>query len=118
MLTPLEAYVLEDGTAERNALLALHKSKTRFDDTKYLDVYTDTEILHYKLAGDVLELFGKHNHLFGRVPIIVCPANTKRKSGFDDLISLFDAYNALNSDLVNEIADHRNAYLIIENARI
>ena len=111
ILTPLECYVLEDGTAERNVLLAIHKFKRRFDDIEYLDAYTDAEVLHY-------ELIGKHNHIFGRVPIIVCPANSERKSGFEDLISLFDSYNALNSDLVNEIADHRNAYLIIENAKI
>lgn len=119
ILTPLECYVLEDGTAERNVLLAIHKFKRRFDDTEYLDVYTDEEILHYKLVEDSeIELVGKHNHIFGRVPVIVCPANSERKSGFEDLISLFDSYNALNSDLVNEIADHRNAYLIIENAKI
>ncbi|OCZ49567.1 phage portal protein [Dehalobacter sp. TeCB1] len=119
ILTPLECYVLEDGTAERNVLLAIHKFKRRFDDTEYLDVYTDAEILHYKLIKDSeIELIGKHNHIFGRVPVIVCPANSERKSGFEDLISLFDSYNALNSDLVNEIADHRNAYLIIENAKI
>ncbi len=119
ILTPLECYVLEDGTAERNVLLAIHKFKRRFDDTEYLDVYTDVEILHYKLVEDSeIELVGKHNHIFGRVPVIVCPANSERKSGFEDLISLFDSYNALNSDLVNEIADHRNAYLIIENAKI
>ena len=119
ILTPLECYVLEDGTAERNILLAIHKFKRRFDDTEYLDVYTKAEILHYKLVEDSgIVLIGKHNHIFGRVPVIVCPANSERKSGFEDLISLFDSYNALNSDLVNEIADHRNAYLIIENAKI
>lgn len=119
ILTPLECYVLEDGTAERNVLLAIHRFKRRFDDTEFLDVYTDSEILHYKLIENSgIELIGKHNHIFGRVPVIVCPANSERKSGFEDLVSLFDAYNALNSDLVNEIADHRNAYLIIENAKI
>ena len=41
ILTPLECYVLEDGTAERNVLLAIHKFKRRFDNTEYLDVYTD-----------------------------------------------------------------------------
>ena len=48
----------------------------------------------------------------------ICLANSEKKSGFQDVISLFDAYNALNSDLVNEIADHRNSYLIIENAKL
>ncbi|SDL24389.1 phage portal protein [Natronincola ferrireducens] len=123
ILTPLEAYVLEDGTAERNVLLALHRFTRRFDETEYLDVYTDTEILHYKITtdekgGTELGYIDKHNHIFNRVPVIVCPASSERKSGFQDVLSLFDAYNALNSDLVNEIADHRNAYLVIENAKI
>ncbi|WP_235332392.1 phage portal protein [Paenibacillus terrae] len=130
VLSPLNAYVLEDGTAERNVLLGLHKFTRRFDKQVYLDVYTDHEILHYTIGSDdkgnqmkqnqspELKYIGKHNHIFGRVPLISCPANTERKSGFHDVISLFDAYNALNSDLVNEIADHRNAYLVIENAKL
>ncbi|MGG1672407.1 phage portal protein, partial [Paenibacillus sp. NRS-1783] len=130
VLSPLNAYVLEDGTAERNVLLGLHKFTRRFDKQVYLDVYTDHEILHYTISSDdkhnpikqnqapELKYIGKHNHIFGRVPLISCPANTERKSGFHDVISLFDAYNALNSDLVNEIADHRNAYLVIENAKL
>lgn len=120
ILTPLDAFALEDGTAERNVILALHQFTKKFDDKKYLDVYTDSEILHYELGTGktTLNFIGKHNHIFGRVPVITCLANTERKSGFQDVISLFDAYNALNSDLVNEIADHRNAYLVIENAKL
>ena len=120
VLTPLNAYVLEDGTVEHTPLLALHRFEKPFeDDVEYLDVYTDQEIQHYQITGDSdMTFLGRHPHLFGRVPVIVCPANAERKSGFEDVISLFDAYNALNSDLVNEIADHRNAYLIIENAKI
>ncbi|AOY76736.1 phage portal protein [Clostridium formicaceticum] len=117
ILNPMSCYVLEDGTAERNGILALHKFNRRFDENTYLDVYTNHEILHY-IIEDGLKLQGKHTHIFDRVPIIVCPANSERKSGFHDVISLVDAYNAINSDLVNEISDHRNAYLVIENAKI
>ena len=122
ILTPLNAYVLEDGSAERNVVLALHTFTKKFDTTKYLDVYTANEILHYELGSNSnkssLNLIGSHEHIFGKVPVTVCPANNEKISGFQDVISLFDAYNALNSDLVNEIADHRNAYLVIENAKI
>ena len=122
ILTPLNAYVLEDGSAERNVVLALHTFTKKFDTTKYLDVYTANEILHYELGSNSnkssLNLIGSHEHIFGRVPVTVCPANNEKISGFQDVISLFDAYNALNPDLVNEIADHRNAYLVIENAKI
>lgn len=127
ILTPLNCFVLEDGTADRNVALGLHRFTKPFEDKQYLDVYTNTEILHYEIGKEEhgrgsdkpkLIYVGKHSHIFDRVPIVSCPANTERKSGFHDSISLFDAYNALNSDLVNEIADHRNAYLVIENAKI
>ena len=122
ILTPLNAYVLEDGSAERNVVLALHTFTKKFDDKKYLDVYSANEILHYESGSVVaptgLKYIGSHEHIFGRVPVSICLANSEKKSGFQDVISLIDAYNALNSDLVNEIADHRNAYLIIENSKI
>lgn len=118
VLTPMNAYVLDDGTAERNVTLAIHKFSKAFEDNEYLDVYTDDVIYHYHLDEGKLEYLGEHPHLFERVPVIVCSANTETKSGFYDIISLIDSYNALNSDLVNEISDHRNAYLIIENAKI
>lgn len=119
VLNPLNCYCLIDGTAERNVLLSLHLYEKAFEeDIQYLDVYTDAEILHYELQEGALSYVGKHPHIFERVPVIVCPANAERKSGFEDVVSLFDAYNAINSDLVNEIADHRNAYLVIENAKL
>lgn len=128
ILNPLNCFVLEDGTAERNVVLAVHKFTKQFEDKEYVDVYTDSEILHYEIGtgeennvannATKLNYIGSHNHIFERVPVIVCPANAEKKSGFQDIISLFDAYNALNSDLVNEIADHRNAYLVIENAKL
>ncbi len=119
VLNPLNCYCLVDGTAERNVQLALHLyEKTFVEDIQFLDVYTDAEILHYELRDGALNYTGKHSHIFERVPIVVCPANAERKSGFEDVITLFDAYDAINSDLVNEIADHRNAYLVIENAKL
>lgn len=118
VLTPMNAYVLDDGTAERNVTLTIHRFKKVFEEKEYLDVYTDNQIIHYQLVDNHLAYLGEHPHLFERVPIIVCSANTETKSGFYDIISLIDSYNALNSDLVNEISDHRNAYLIIENTKI
>lgn len=58
-----------------------------------MDVYTDSEILHYELGNkgnkSSLNLIGKHEHIFGRVPVTICLANSERKSGFQDVISLF-----------------------------
>jgi len=120
ILTPLNVYVLEDGTAAHTPFMALHLFEKPFEeDAQYLDVYTDHEILHYRLSvGEDFTFLGRHPYLFELVPVIVCPADAEQKSVFEDVVSLFDAYNALNSDLVNEIFDYRNAYLIIGNAKI
>ena len=71
VLNPLSTYVLEDGTAERRALLAIHRFKKQFDEKLYLDVYTDSEIIHYEISKgqegkDIeLRLIGNHGHIFG-----------------------------------------------------
>lgn len=116
-LTPTNSYVLDDGTVERNAIMAIYKYKKRFDESDYIDVFIDNKITTYKV-GDSLTMIEEKEHIFGRVPVISCPANPERLSGFHDIIPLIDAYNNLNSDLCNEIQDHRNAYLVIENAEI
>lgn len=118
VLNPLNSYVLEDGTVERNAIMAIYKYKKRFDDNDYIDVFVDNRIITYMVNENSLKKVDERTHIFDRVPVISCPANSERLSGFHDIIPLIDAYNNLNSDLCNEVADHRNAYLVIENATI
>lgn len=118
VLNPINCFVVTDGTAENNVILALYLFTRKFDENKYLDVYFGKEIIHYKLDGEDLENIGTDTHIFDRVPITTCPANSEKSCGFKDIISLVDAYNALNSDLVNEIADFRNSYICIEGATI
>lgn len=122
ILTPLNSYVLEDGTAQRNVVLALHTYKNKFDDAQFLDVYHQNNIHRYQITSDnnktALMFIETKTHIFGRVPVITCQANSEKISGFHDIIPLLDAYNNLNSDLCNEISDNRNAYLVIEGAKI
>lgn len=118
VLNPTNCYVLTDGTADNIVVLALHYFKKQFDISEYLDVYFQNKIYHYILEGNGLVSLGEDIHIFDRVPIITCPANIEKHCGFKDIISLVDAYNCLNSDLVNEIADFRNSYICIEGASI
>lgn len=121
-LNPMNTYVLEDGTDERNVILALNIFNKPFDNTDYLDCYMANEIIHYQIGsnhadGSLVEI-GRTSHIFGCVPVIVCPANYERISGISDIISLVDAYNQIQSDLVNQIADDRQAYLTITGAKL
>ena len=122
VLNPRNTFVLEDGSDERNVLLAINTYQKPFDLNNYMDLYTPTEIISYRIGsngaiGALVEI-DRHKHIFNRVPIIVCSANYERRSGIADIVSLCDAYNQINSDLTNEIADNRQAYLMITGAKL
>lgn len=118
-LTPLNCYVLESERVGQSSHLALRTYFKRFDDTntEYLDVYTKNEILHYKIiTHDKLEYLGKHGHVFGKVPIIICRANDEERSLIEDIKSLNDSYNIILSDLCNEVSDFRACLMAISGA--
>lgn len=116
---PLNMFVVDDGTDERNVELAIHTFQKQFDKSKYLDVYFGNKIYHYSLNGtNGLTLIGETEHIFDNVPVNICMANGEGTSGFQDILTLVNAYNILNSDLTNEISDHRNAYLTINGAQL
>lgn len=117
-LNPLNCYVLESERAGEGNILALHVFKQRFDDTEYLDVYTNNQILHYKTKNGNIEFIDYDEHYFRQVPIIVCKANAEEKSLIDDIKSLNDAYNNVLSDLVNEVADFRACMLKVVGAEL
>lgn len=118
VLTPLNCYVLESSVAGEDNILALHTFKQKFDTTEYLDVYTDTEILHYKVKHNSITFISKDTHVFGQVPITICKANAEEISLINDIKSLNDSYNNVLSDLVNEVSDFRQCFLTITGAEL
>lgn len=128
-LTPQNCFVLTDGTAENNVVMAMHYFVRDFDvnninlqdiniKKEYLDVYLPGRIIHYDATGGVLIPIGEESNIFPKVPIIVCPANDEMQSGFHDIIHLMQAYNDIESDEVNLINDYRNAYLVFKGGDI
>lgn len=118
VLTPLNCYVLQDSTAEKNVVLAIHLYGQKFSDAEFIDVYTDNQIITYEIVKDELKQLSVKNHIFGRVPINVCYANNDAESTITDIKSLNDSYNQVLSDLVNECGDMRLAYLLIQKAEL
>ncbi|MEI5909411.1 phage portal protein [Bacillus spongiae] len=112
--SPMEMIVLKDG---ERAKVALHTFKKMFDDTEYIDVYTDKEIQHYKQSQQRFDRIGTTPHIFNRCPVNVFKANDEGECIYKDIISLIDIYNVINSDLANEISDHRNAMLKVMRAQ-
>lgn len=92
-----------------------------FDETKedeyFLEVYTDKEIFTFDKDYN---LKNTESHKFGFIPV---GSGTVGKEGrynslFNDLKGLQDAYENNLSDLVNEISDFRNAYMVMKGGRI
>ncbi len=123
-LTPINCYVLQSERAGERNILALHTFKQKFNNVEYMDVYTPAKILHYKVeydkdsSSDKLIYIGEDSHYFGQVPIIVCRANAEERSLIQDIKSLNDSFNNVLSDLVNEVSDFRQCFMVVTNSEL
>lgn len=115
---PLQMFVLESGNAEKEVDLALQVYRENiFEENEMMDVYYGNTIEHYKIIDDNnIELVNSRKHIFDKPPVVVCWANTEKKSMLDDIKTENDAYNTVLSDYCNEIGDFRNALLRIKGA--
>ena len=85
-------------------------------DLYYVDVYTDSEVLHYEMngIGGLLTFRDSEPHYFSQ-----CPANIftlpDEKSVFDCVISLQDAMNELISSEIDDYSAFCDALLLLTN---
>lgn len=107
--TPLNSYIYYNEYDEIEAFLYFYKKL--FDDTLYMDLWESNTVKHYN--ADTLTLRGEEPHIFNRVPISVVPIDVN-ETIYSAIKGLQDAYSQVLSDLVNEIADNRNAYLVVD----
>lgn len=116
VIPPTQGYAAIDDFG--NISFFMHTYKLKFDDTTYIDVYTDKEILHF---NDKFEKINKPTkHIFGAVPVALCQLSEEGKDDtlFKDLKGLQDAYETNLSDISNEISDFRNAYMVLTGVSI
>ncbi|AVP66040.1 phage portal protein [Clostridium botulinum] len=116
VIPPTQGYAAIDDFG--NISFFMHSYKLKFDDTTYIDVYTDKEILHF---NDKFEEINKPTkHIFGAVPVGLAKLSDEGKDDtlFKDLKGLQDAYETNLSDISNEISDFRNAYMVLTGVAI
>ena len=128
--TPLNSYVLYDldddyGEATNipvKAFIRFFRKKFDASKTCYADVYTDDgDITHYTVTGSsFLQIPGSEvdHNVFNRVPVGIVNIGSISESLFSILKGLQDGYETNLSDIVNEISDFRNAYLVLINSMI
>ena len=117
IITPLQGYSYCDKRG--NPIIFIHEWANKLDTTQvYVDVYTRKHIYH--LDGSLNEREEKTIHKFGEVPISVGLLTKEgiEDSLFKDVKGLQDALETNLSDVGNEIADFRNAYLLFKGCTI
>ncbi len=118
-ISPLNGFVVYDDTVEQRPLFSVHYYPT-FDDNGQKTGYkgsisTDSYIQDITLtATRSLQSVGEPvPHYFGKVPIDEIYNNAERMGDFENVISLIDAYNTLQSDRVNDKEQFVKALLVI-----
>ena len=81
---------------------------------KYIEVYSDEGIKLYKNST----LIKEQGNLFSSIPIVIYKNNDNEIGDFENVISLIDAYDALESDSINEADYFNNAYLYLNTDTI
>ncbi|MGF7184955.1 SPP1 family phage portal protein [Desulfitispora alkaliphila] len=117
VLNPLNCIVFQSGDAEKRVTLAVHLY-TDTDENEFIDVYDNKKITTYAVDGDKFTKVNEIEHIFKGVPVVVCKSNARSHSLIEDIKSLNDSLNNIISDSVNEVADHRSAYLKLINSRL
>ena len=119
-ISPLNAFVVYDDTVNQTPVFGIYYMPI-YDATGQLTGYngcisTATYIQELRLSGSlgVNSTYEPIPHYFGMVTINEIYNDFERVGDFEDVISLMDAYNVLQSDRVNDKEQFVNALLVIK----
>ncbi|MGL4742661.1 MAG: phage portal protein [Sarcina sp.] len=120
-----ETFTVTDNSVAAKTLFAVNYYETFDEDDKangfIVNVYDDSTVTEYffkELDEKGGELREEESHFFGRVPIIEYKNNARVQGDFEQVISLIDAYNLLQSDRVNDKEQLVDAILAIYGSSI
>ena len=120
-LDPRDAFVVYDDSVENKPMLGVYCLPRRDAAGKVLgytlQVYTDELVLSYRVKNladpRTGEPCSRQRHYFGCVPMIEYWNDENEKGDFEDVISLIDAYNLLQSDRMNDKQQFVDALLVL-----
>jgi SPP1 family phage portal protein len=81
----------------------------------YIEIISRTDVSRYRAndTGANMELIEVRPHYFGIVPIAIYKNNEAETGDFENVISLIDAYDKLESDSLNDFEYFCDAYLAL-----
>ncbi len=108
-----------DDTVEHNKMFGIIYRKTEKEDV-YEDVVVYDSSFKYQCSdiSGKITIGDKEPHQFGAVPIIEYRNNSDHMGDFEQVISLIDAYNILQSDRVNDKEQLVEAILVGYNVNL
>lgn len=120
-LDPRDAFVVYDDGVENAPMLGVYCVPRRDASGKLLgytvQVYTADQWLTYRVKNPADPRMDApiscRNHYFGRVPMIEYWNDENEKGDFEDVITLIDAYNLLQSDRMNDKQQFVEALLVL-----
>ena len=118
-LSPLDAFVVYEDSYDMRPLFGVYRVPLRGADGAAkgwrLWVMNDVRIVEYR-AGDLYGPFEKVEdmpHFFGGVPLVEYWNDEGERGDFEWVLPLIDAYDALQSDRVNDKEQFVNALLVL-----
>lgn len=121
-LNPTQLYVEFDSTFDRNIKYAVrwYESYDIAEDkiTKYAEYYDAENITYYTDEGAGYIPVNTVPHFMGCCPVNVFCNNEQCKGDFEDVISLIDAYDIMQSESINDFEATADAYLYLGNVDV
>lgn len=115
-LNPKEIIPIFDKTVEQNlmAIIRYYDDYDVVDDKTYtlVEVIDNTMVRRYKMDNS-FSLLEEYPHYFGMVPVAIYKNNEEERGDFENVISLIDAYDKMESDTLNDFEYFVDAYLAL-----
>lgn len=130
-IDPRQLYFETSGNMNDEITLAIRWYDVYDDDdicTRHIEVYDSESITYYMKTGTgggavIAEIpdgaaSNTVKHYWGAVPINVYYNNKNHMGDFEDIISLQDAYNTMESESVNDYQSFADAILLLKNTKM
>ena len=124
VIDPRSIFTVYSDTPKREKLFSVYYypniTEIGKQDGFCINIYTKENIYEYRtknLSGPY-EKVCSSRHFFKEVPVVEYFNNEEAVSDFEDVLSLIDAYNILQSDRVNDVERFVQAILFLKNFSI
>lgn len=115
-LDPKTVIPIFDKTVEENliAVIRYYDDYDVVEDKTYtiIEVIDNAYVRRYKLDNS-LSLLDEYQHYFSLVPVAIFKNNEEQSGDFENVISLIDAYDKMESDSLNDFEYFVDAYLAL-----